>query len=149
MKVVFLQNVSRVGKAGEVREVADGYARNYLLPKGLALAATPAALKGVKEQVQREEQYHLRHAEELTDLAQQIDGMVLTFKAKVTEGSRIYGSVRDVQIADEIKRLTGADIDRTKVDLEHPLRDLGSYELSVRLGKDLIPKITVVVAGEE
>jgi large subunit ribosomal protein L9 len=149
MKVVFLQSVGRVGKAGEVKEVADGYARNYLLPKGLALIATPAALKQVQGRLRQEERYHLRYAEDLANLAQQIDGMVLTFKAKVMEGTRIYGSVRDVQIADEIKSLTGAEIDRTKIELDQPLRELGTYELGVRLGKDLLPKIKVVVAGEE
>ncbi len=149
MKVVFLQNVARVGKAGEVKDVSDGYARNYLLPKGLALAATPAALKAAKEQAHREEQYQSRHAEELSELAQHINGMVVTFTAKVTDGSRIYGSVRDVQIADEVKRLTGVDIDRTKIELEQPLRELGTYEVAVRLGKDLVPRITVVIAGEE
>lgn len=149
MKVVFLQNVARVGRAGEVKDVADGYARNYLLPKGLALAATPTALKTARDRAHKEEQYHLRHAEELSELAQHINGMVLTFTAKVTDGARIYGSVRDVQIADEVKRLTGADIDRTKIELEQPLRELGTYQVPVRLGKDLIPKITVVIAGEE
>ena len=82
-------------------------------------------------------------------MAHQLDGMALTFRAKVMEGSRIYGSVRDVQIAEELKRLTGADIDRTKVELDEPLRELGSYEIVVRLGKDLAPKIRVTVSGEE
>jgi len=149
MKVVFLQGVGRVGKPGEIKEVADGYAKNYLIPKGLALAATPGAIKKAQEGLRRQEQQHLRFAEELTALAHQLDGMALTFKAKVMDGSRIYGSVRDVQITDDIKRLTGAEIDRTKLELDEPLRELGTYELVLRLGKDLAPKIRVVISGEE
>ena len=149
MKVVLLQGVGKVGKAGEVKEVADGYARNYLLPKGLAVAATPSAVKKAQDGLRRQEQQQLRFAEELAAFAHQLDGMTLTFKAKVMEGSRIYGSIRDVQIAEEIKRLTGADIDRTKVELDEPLRELGTFELAVRLGRDLAPKIRVVISGEE
>ena len=149
MKVVLLQSVGKVGKAGEVKEVADGYARNYLLPKGLAVAATPGAVKKAQDGLRRQEQQQLRFAEELAAFAHQLDGMTLTFKAKVMEGSRIYGSIRDVQIAEEIKRLTGADIDRTKVELDEPLRELGTFELAVQLGRDLAPKIRVVISGEE
>lgn len=149
MKVVFLQSVGKIGKAGEVKEVADGYARNYLLPKSLALAATPSAIKEAQDRLRQLEQQQTRSAEEAAGLARQIDGMTLTFRAKVMEGTRIYGSVRDVQIAEEIKRLTGADVERTKVELDEPLRELGSYEVAVRLGKDLAPKITVVISGEE
>lgn len=149
MKVVFLQNVSRVGKAGEVKEVADGYAKNYLLPKRLALPATPAALKTVEAQIEREGKVLQRSAEELESIAQQIEGMVFTFRAKVMEGGRIYGSVRDIQIAEEIERCSGADIERTKIELDQPIRELGTYELVVRLSRDLAPKIRVVVTGEE
>lgn len=149
MKVVLLQSVGKVGRAGEVREVADGYARNYLLPKGLAVAATPGAVKKAQDGLRRQEQQQLRFAEELSAFAHQLDGMTLTFKAKVMEGSRIYGSIRDVQIAEEVTRLTGADIDRTKIELDEPLRELGTFELAVRLGRDLAPKIRVVISGEE
>ena len=129
--------------------MADGYARNYLLPKGLAVAATPGAVKKAQDGLRRQEQQQLRFAEELSAFAHQLDGMTLTFKAKVMEGSRIYGSIRDVQIAEEVTRLTGADIDRTKIELDEPLRELGTFELAVRLGRDLAPKIRVVISGEE
>ena len=151
MKVVLVRDVPRVGKAGDVKEVADGYARNFLLRRNLALPATPAALKDVEARLKKEEQEQQRHVDELTKLAQQLEGVVLTFsiKAKAVEGERLYGSIRDHQIAEELVRLTGAAIDRAMVALEAPIRTLGTHELTVRLSKDLTPKVKVVVAREE
>ena len=149
MKVVFIKDVTRVGRAGEVKEVADGYAKNFLLPKKLALPATPSSIKMAEAQLQKEEQGQQRHAEELVEVARQLEGLSLDFKMKVMEEGRIYGSIRDNQIAEELKRLTGIDIERTKIELLEPIRQLGSYELTIRLGRDLAPKVKVVVTGEE
>ena len=151
MKVVLVRDVPRVGKAGEVKDVADGYARNFLLRRNLALPATPAALKGVEVQLRREDQEQQHHVEELNKVAQQLEGLILTFsiKAKAVEGERLYGSIRDHQIAEELVRLTGAAIDRAMVALEAPIRTLGTHELTVRLSKDLTPRVKVVVAREE
>ncbi|MBN2097961.1 MAG: 50S ribosomal protein L9 [Dehalococcoidia bacterium] len=151
MKVVLLRDVPRVGKAGNVKEVADGYARNFLLRRNLALPATPAALKDVEARLRREEQEQQRHIDELNKLAERLEGLILTFsiKAKAIEGERLYGSIRDNQIAEELVRVTGAAIDRAMVILEAPIRTLGTHELTVRLSKDLTPKVKVVVAREE
>ena len=151
MKVVLVRDVPRVGKAGDVKEVADGYARNFLLRRNLALPATPAALKDVEARLKREDLEQQRHVDELSKLAQQLEGLILTFsiKAKAVEGERLYGSIRDNQIAEELVRLTGAAIDRAMVALEAPIRTLGTHELTVRLSKDLTPKVKVVVAREE
>jgi large subunit ribosomal protein L9 len=151
MKVVLVRDVPRVGKAGDVKEVADGYARNFLLRRNLALPASPAALKDVETRLKKEEQEQQRHVDELTKLAQRLEGLILTFsiKAKAIEGERLYGSIRDNQIAEELGRLTGAAIDRAMVALEAPIRTLGTHELTVRLSKDLTPKVKVVVAREE
>ncbi len=149
MKVVFLKDVTRVGRAGEVKEVADGYAKNFLLPKKLALPATPSSIKMAEAQLRKEEQGQQRHAEELVEVARQLEGLSLDFKMKVMEEGRLYGSIRDNQIAEELKRLTGIDIERTKIELLEPIRQLGSYELTIRLGRDLAPKVKVVVTGEE
>jgi large subunit ribosomal protein L9 len=149
MKVVFLKDVTRVGRAGEVKEVADGYAKNFLLPKKLALPATPPSIKMAEAQLQKEEQEQQHHAEELVEVARQLEGLSLDFKMKVMEEGRLYGSIRDNQIAEELKRLTGIDIERTRIELLEPIRQLGSYELTIRLGRDLAPKVKVVVTGEE
>ncbi len=149
MKVVFIKDVTRVGRAGEVKEVADGYAKNFLLPKKLALPATPSSIKMAEALLRKEEQGQQLHAEELIEVARQLEGLSLDFKMKVMEEGRLYGSIRDNQIAEELKRLTGIDIERTRIELLEPIRQLGSYELTIRLGRDLAPKVKVVVTGEE
>ena len=149
MKVVLVKDVAGLGKTGDIKEVADGYARNFLLRRNLALPAVPSALKEVETQLRKEVKEQERLNEELAKLAEQIEGLSLTFKAKVMEEDRLYGSIRDHHIADELKRLTGIDIERTSIELEQPIRQLGSYDLTVRLSRALAPKIKVVVTGEE
>ncbi len=149
MKVIFLKDIAKVAKAGEIKQVADGYGRNFLLPRKLALLATPSALKAAEIQIQKEREEQQRFATELSQLAQQLEGFSITFKAKVAEEDRLYGSIRDSDIADELSRLTGLDIERRKVELEEPIRQLGDYEVPIRLDKDLAPTIRVIVAQEE
>ncbi len=151
MKVVLVRDVPRVGKAGDVKDVADGYARNFLLRRKLALPASPAALKETEARLRKEEQEQQRHIDDLNKLAQQLEGLTITFsiKAKAIDGERLYGSIRDSQVAEELARVTGAAIDRTMVALESPIRTLGTHELNVRLSKDLAPTVRVVVAREE
>lgn len=149
MKVVFLEDVTNIGKMGEVKEIADGYGRNYLLPRKLALLATPSALKKAEIQVKKEQERRLHLADEMEKLAQQIDGFSLTFKEKVANEDNLYGSVRDGDVADQLNELTGLEIDKSKIELEEPLRKLGEFEVAVRLSKDLTPKIKVVIIAEE
>ncbi len=148
MKVVFLQNVPPVGKVGEVKEVADGYGRNFLLPKKLAMLATPSALKVVELQLQKKVKQQQRFAAKIGEIAQQLEGLLITFKAKVVGENRLYGSIRDSDIAAELSQSTGFDIDREKVELGEPIRQLGNYEVTVRLSEELAPKIKVVVEEE-
>jgi len=149
MKVVFLKDVANIGRAGEIKEVADGYGRNFLLPKKLALLATPSALKAAEAQLQKEKGKQQRFATETSKLAQQLEGFLITFKERVTEEDRLYGSVRDSDIARELSQLTGFDIAKEKIELEEPIRQLGDYEVTVRLSEDVAPKIRVMVTKEE
>ena len=149
MKVVFLKDVSPTGKVGEIKEVADGYARNFLLPKKLAALAKPSALKALESQIKKEIERQERLDAELRELAQELEGFSMTLKARVVEDKRLYGSIRDNDIAAEINRLIGYDIDKKKIELEEPIHEIGEYELTVRLSKDLTPKIKVIVAAEE
>jgi len=149
MKIVLLEDVANVGRAGEVKEVADGYGRNFLLPKKLALLATPSALKAAEVQLQKEKEKQQHFDAEITKLAQQIEGLLITFKERVSSEDRLYGSVRDSDIARELSQLTGLDIAKEKIELEEPIRQLGEYEVAVRLSEDLAPKIKVDVTKEE
>jgi large subunit ribosomal protein L9 len=149
MKVVLIKDVVGLGKTGDVKEVADGYARNFLFRRNLALPAVRSSLNTIETQLRKEVKEQQQQAEELARLAQRIEGLSIELKAKVMEEDRLYGSIRDHHIADELKRLTGIDIERTSIEIEQPIRQLGSYDLTVRLTRDLTPKIRVIVAREE
>ena len=145
MKVVLLQDVPRLGRVGEVKEVADGYGRNFLLPKKLALLATPQALREVEALIRKEARRRERLALELKELAQKLEGFSIIFKERVVAEGRLYGSVRETQIAQELSRLTGFEIEKGNIELDKPIHQLGSYEVMVKLAKDLTPKIKVIV----
>lgn len=149
MKVVFLKDVGRVARAGDIKEVADGYGRNFLLPKKLAMLATPSAIKAAEVHIQKDREQEQRFATEAEKLAQQLEGVAVTFKAKVAEQDHLYGSIRDSDIADELNKLTGLDIDKKKIQLEEPIRLLGEHAVIVRLSKDLTATIKVIIAPEE
>ena len=149
LKVVFLKDVSPAGKVGEIKEVADGYGRNYLLPRKLAALAKPSALKALEAQIKKEIENQNQLDAELRELAQQLEGLSISLKAKVVEEERLYGSIRDNDIVAEINSLTGIDIEKRKIELGEPIHQLGEYEITVRLSRDLAPKIKVIVAAEE
>ncbi|MBE9502326.1 MAG: 50S ribosomal protein L9 [Dehalococcoidia bacterium] len=149
MRVVLLQDVPRLGSVGEVRDVASGYARNFLLPRGLAEFATPAAMRRVEAIRQAEGKRQALLETELTALAQTLEGVEITLKAKVGAQERLYGAVTNGDIAEELERVTGQDIDKRKIELEEPIRQLGEYEVLVRLSKGIAPKIKVVVTEEK
>ena len=153
MKVIFLQDVSGKGRRGEIKEVAAGYGRNFLLPQKLALLATPATIKEVEAKVQQELEKEAERqrvfAAELEEFARQLDGTTFTFKEKVVSEDRLYGSVRSTHIAHVVTSLTGFKIEKESVQLEEPIRSLGSYEVTIKLSPDLTPTISVVVEEEE
>jgi large subunit ribosomal protein L9 len=149
MKVLLIKSVANIGRVGEIKEVADGFGRNYLIPNKLALLATPSSLKTAEAQLQKERQEEEHFATELSQIAKQLEGFPITFKAKVRSEESLYGSIRDSDIAAELTQLTGLDIDKGKIELEEPIHKLGEYEVAIRLSKDLAPKIKVTVTKEE
>ena len=147
MKVIFLQDVPPIGREGEVREVANGYGRNFLLPRKLALLASPAALKMTEAQQRAAVLRRQRSEEELRQLAEQLDGLSITIKAKVAK-NRLYGSIRASQIAQKISREAPLTIEKESIELEEPIRQLGEYEVPVNLAKDIGFKVKVIVEEE-
>jgi len=145
MKVVFLQDVPGTGRAGEIREVTKGYAKNFLMPRGLALIATPAIMKQVELRLERQKLEESVDREKLVELAQQIEGKEIRFKARLGGGERLFGSITATDVADELSRAIGSVIDKKKIDIEKPFRQTGSYEVAVKLASDIKPKITVVI----
>jgi len=148
MKVVFLQDVSVKGKKGEIREVADGYARNFLLPQGLAVPATPTAIKVAETQFEERAQRQVRQQEERGELIERLEGQVLYFKARAGAKGRLHGAVTSADIAAELSRLIDFQIDEKKVELDEPLHHLGSYEIAISLGTGPEAKIKVVIEEE-
>ncbi|OGN92155.1 MAG: 50S ribosomal protein L9 [Chloroflexi bacterium RBG_13_48_17] len=147
MKVIFLKSVPK-GKRGEIKEVADGYARNFLLPKGMALPATPSAIKAAKAMSDEKTESQARQQEELSRMARELEGKELHFKAKAGAKGRLHGAITTASIADELSRLTGFNIDKKKVELKEPLHHLGSYDVMINLGAGTEAKIKVVIEEE-
>ena len=145
MKVIFLEDVPGSGKAGDVKDVANGYARNFLLPRKLVEPATDSALKNAQSKIEKAARQRQVELAELEKVAQNIDGLVVNFKKKVVSENRLYGSIRDVHIAHAISELCGADIDKGSLALKEPIHELGEYEVTVKLTGDLKPKVRVIV----
>jgi large subunit ribosomal protein L9 len=149
MKVVLLEDIPGKGRAGEIREVSKGYAKNFLLPRGLALIATATVMRQVEAKLEREKLGGSIDREKLVELAQQIEGREIHLKARTGGGERLFGSITASDIAEELSRAIGSDIDRKKIDIEKPFRQAGSYEVAVKLASDVRPSITVVIEEEE
>jgi large subunit ribosomal protein L9 len=147
MKILLLKDVFKLGRAGDVKRVADGYGRNYLMPQGLAVLATPGSLKQVERiKVQATIQRDALN-EELGAVAEQLNGLVLTFTARASETGKLYGSITTQMIAESITEKIGVEINRRQV-YSQPLRTLGEHKLEVRLTVDLVPEVTVIINSE-
>lgn len=147
MKVLLLEDVYKLGRAGDIKKVADGYGRNYLIPQGLAVLATPATLKQVEHIRARAAAKRSALNQELSALAEKLEKLVLTFPARAGETGKLYGSITHQMIAEAINQKLGVSIDRRQVDTQ-PLRSLGEHKVRIRLTMDLVPEITVLVHRE-
>ncbi len=148
MKVIFLKDVSHKGKKGEVKEVADGYARNFLLPQGIAMLASPSSIKLYEEQMKADLQKHEKEDEEISELVKLIEGKVIKFKAKSGGKERIHGSITGAHIAEELSKIVGQVIDKKKILLKEPLRQIGLSEVTVAFSKGKEAKINIIVEEE-
>ncbi len=149
MKVLLKHDVTKLGKAGTVKNVADGYARNYLIPQGLAVLATPGAMKQAEALAKAEQKRQAKLAGEASALAAVLKDVTLSFKARAGEGGKLYGSITTASIVDELKRVAGLEVDKRKVELREPIRSLGAHKVVVRLASELAPELTVNVVREE
>lgn len=147
MKVLLKEDVDNVGYAGEVHNVADGYGRNYLLPRNLAVLATDGVLKQAAAWRARAEARRAEKRAEYEALTDKITGTHLVFRAKAGETGRLYGSVTMMDVADRLNEELGVDIDRRKFDSQ-PLRDLGEHQITIHLDRDFHPQLTVYVHPE-
>ena len=144
MKVVFLEDVPNVAKAGDVKEVSDGYGRNYLIPKKLAVISRPGVEAQVKARLEARAE-----TEKMKKLAAEIEWKEITLAVKMGAKERMHGSITSANIASELERLVGQPVDKRKIDLPEPIKQLGSYEIAVKLAKGIEPKIKVNVVEKE
>jgi large subunit ribosomal protein L9 len=151
MKVLLTKDVAELGQAGNIYLVAGGYARNYLMPRGLAILATKGALKQAEDIKQAGIRLRARERANAEAQAQMIKGQRLLFNANAGENDRLYGSVTSSDIAEKLSSVLGFEVDRRKLQLDYPLRDLGIYDLSVRLMPEITAtfKVAVVREGED
>ncbi len=145
MKVILLQDVPKVGKAGEIKEVADGYGRNFLIPKKLAQPATHSAVNRVAEQIKTFARIQARTEAEMKEVADKLEGKEVVLEARAGGKEKLYGSITSADIATELERTTGIVVDKRKIEIDESIRQLGTYDVVIRLAKDIAPKIKVTV----
>jgi large subunit ribosomal protein L9 len=147
MKVMLIKDVYKLGRAGDVKKVADGFGRNFLLPQGLAVLATPGALKQIERIRSQAEIRRMEQNQELKGLAGDIEGVVLTFSAKAGETGKLYGSITTQNVAEALQGKTRYEVKRHQIDMQ-PIRNLGEFTAHVRLTIDLMPEIKIIVHRE-
>ena len=148
MEVILREDIDKLGTRGQVVKVAPGYARNFLLPKRLAVAATDANKKIVEQERQAHVRKEAKQKDEAQDLSKQLTGVTITIAQKAGENDQLFGSVTAKDVADALaaKDFTA---DRRKIQLDEPIKQLGEYKVPVKLHKDVTAEITVLVVKEE
>ncbi|GHU63695.1 50S ribosomal protein L9 [Clostridia bacterium] len=147
MQVVLLEDVKTLGKKGEIVEINDGYARNFILPKKLGIEANKHNLNDLKLRKEHERKVALEKKEEAQDLANRLQGKTIKIPVKIGADQRIFGSVSAKEIAKEVQEQLGLEIDKKKIHLEHTIKDLGKHQISVKLHREVNAELDVEVVG--
>jgi large subunit ribosomal protein L9 len=148
MKVLLTQDVYNLGHAGDVKNVADGYGRNYLLPRGMAVLATAGAVKRADAIRGAALKRRAQEQSDMAALAQVINGVTVSFAARTGEKGKLYGSITSAQIAEKLSALVGREVDKRKIALREPIRVVGAHSVQLRLATDIAPTINVVISPE-
>jgi len=147
MKVLLIQDVYKLGRAGDVKKVANGYGRNYLIPQGYAILATPGAMKQADRIRGDADKKRVILNQEMGGIAEKLAGVTLTFPARASETGRLYGSINTRMIADTLNEKAGVELSHRQIDTQ-PLRMIGEHIINIRLTVDLLPEIRVIVHRE-
>lgn len=145
MKIILIEDVKKLGKKGEIIEVNDGYARNYILPQKLGIEANNKNLNDLKLQKRKEEKDAQKLLDEAGELAEKIADQIVTVKIKGGEGGRVFGSVSAKEIAEAAKKQCALEIDKKKIQLQEPIRSFGVHEVGIRLHPQVTGKLRVKV----
>ncbi len=146
MKVILLKDVKKLGKAGEVVNVKEGYARNYLFPRNLAIEATAKALAALEKDKKMKMEIAKRKEEKAREIAKELEKFTLTFKKKAADTGKIFGSITNKEIAQQLKN-RGFDIEKKSIKIEH-IKNVGTYFAEVKLHPNVVAKVKVVVVAE-
>ena len=148
MKVILLEDVKTLGKKGDIVDVSDGYARNFILPKKKGVEASAANLNTLKLKKANEEKIAQENLEAAQALGAQLEQAAVTIKIKAGEGGKLFGAISTKEIAAAIKAQHGLDVDKKKIVLDNPIKELGGYEVKIKLHKDVAAKLKVTVVEE-
>lgn len=149
IQVVLLEEVPKLGHVGDNKDVAPGFARNYLFPQNLATLATPSAIRQADERRRKENRRQQKTRAAQEELAKKLEGLSLKLTAKAGVKGRLFGSITPVVISEKLKETTGYNIDRRKIILPDTLRNLGTYDVKVRIAPDLTPSLKVEIGVAE
>ncbi|MBU2496238.1 MAG: 50S ribosomal protein L9, partial [Candidatus Omnitrophica bacterium] len=141
MQVILLKDIKRLGKAGDVKRVANGYARNYLIPRGLAAVATTQAIKQARERLAAESRRTQIEVTSAESLAEIVDKLSFTFRVKAGDTGTLYGSITNADIATRLEKEIGQAFDKRKILLEQPIKELGTYTVEVKLISNVTPTV--------
>ena len=149
MKVILTKDIEKVGSFGEVINVKDGYAKNFLLPSGMAIISTPGNIKQMELVKKSKIKVEAKSIKEANDIAEQLNGLKLIFKVKSSPEGKMYGSITNKDIADKILSFKKIEIDRKKIDIEDTIKEIGSYEIAIKLYKDVRCTINAIVEPDK
>ncbi len=145
MQVMLLKDVAGLGRAGDIKAVAGGYAQNFLFPRNLAVPASEGAQKQAKSLHEAAQRKQERRTSEAREIAARLDGQEVVFQARAGEGDRLYGSITNQDVAEKLQAATGIEVDRRFVEMEHPIKTLGEHGVSVRFGAGAVANVRVRV----
>ena len=147
MEVILKKDVKGTGKAGEIVKVSDGYARNKLIPGGLAVEATPANKKAIEREKAKAAEAFAQNKAAAEDLARRLENNIVVVKTKVGEGGRLFGSITSMDIANAIKEQTGEEVDKRKIVLSKPIKETGVETIEIKLFQDVNAKVVIRIEG--
>ncbi|MGI6610231.1 MAG: 50S ribosomal protein L9 [Limnochordia bacterium] len=148
MRIILTQDVEKIGNRGDIVNVADGYARNYLMPRGMAIQATKANLRQWEHEKNVAGKKVLKEEEEAKALAERLSGVTVTITAKTGEGGRLFGSVTSQDVADAVQSACDVELDKRRIDMAEPIKNLGEYVVPVKLYQGVNAEVMVKVVAE-
>ncbi|MDD3519742.1 MAG: 50S ribosomal protein L9 [Actinomycetota bacterium] len=149
MKIILTKDVDKIGSFGDIVNVKDGYAKNYLIPNGMAIFATPGNIKQSEILKKSKIKMEAKNMKEASDIAAELEGTKLIFKVKSSPEGKLYGSITNKDIAEKILSFKKIEIDRKKIELEDSLKETGTYEIEIKLYKDIKCNVTISIEADK